>query len=584
MQLFLPEGSHGAGFFSRSHSWYLLAGLLAILVYESPCVVLQENMVLRIHDDLEPLVAVQAFSHRHGYWNAEVNPLLLGGIPRAAISPEPDIASLSYAFLPPFWAYRLNDFVIRIVAFLSLYFFLNRIWNGSGALISCISVGYAFLPFWTPCGVTIAAQPALIWALYGLGNLRLSRSEIVAALLILVFYAFDSYMVYTGPYILVFALLLLLFLIIKRRGTPLLLCGGLGILGLAYLIANWDLIANVFAGQPVIWHRVEFSNIPGDTYEKFRKAVYVSLLSHYHGEAKPFPFLWLTMGIGFLPVLGRCLRQIRSGRFPDLSGEERVKWVLAGVGFVLLTGVLFFIYSETNYIKLRDRSQFFASINLSRLYLFLPLVWNVIFCLSLAALWESGRFFRCVGWVLVFTQIVFCWSRSDWITLRHEPSFKQYQSAELFDEAERLIQKPRESVRIACLGFFPSIAHFNDFKTVDGYWYLYPLEFKHRFRKVIEKELEKSDSLRFSFDRWGSRCYLVSAELSNSGVFFVKKESHPPAIQNLEIDARALKELGGDYVFSGVEILNASQNHLREVGRCRSSSTPIDLFIYEIME
>jgi hypothetical protein len=577
------DKSRGAGFPSPSHAWCLLAGLLAILVYEIPWLVQQENMVLRIHDDLEPLVAVQAYTHRHGDWGAEINPLMLGGMPGAALSPEPDMASLAYAILTPFWAYRINDVAIRIVAFLSLYLFLNWIWKGSRCLITCICTGYAFLPFWTPCGLTIAAQPAVMWALCQLGARQIPRNGIISAVLILIVYAFDSYMVYTGPFILAFGFLSILYLAIKKRGNPLLLCGGLGVLCTAYLIANWDLVANVFAEQPIVWHRVEFSNIPSTTNEWFRKSIYVALLSHYHGEAKPFPFIWLTAGIGFLPVLVRWLQQIRSRQFPKLSEEKRLVWICSGIGFAVLTGVLFFIYTEPNYIRLRDRSQLLASINLSRLYLFLPLVWNVVFCLSLAALWESGKVFRFVGWVLVMTQIVFCWSRSDWITLREEPSFKQYKSSELFDEAEKLIGKPRGSVRVACLGLFPSIAHFNDFKTVDGYWYLYPLEFKHRFRKVIAGELEKSDPLRFNFDRWGSRCYLVSAEISKTYGFYVKKKANPPPIQNLEIDSLALKELGADYVFSSVEILNASQIHLRKLGRCQSDSAPIDLFIYEIV-
>lgn len=75
----------------------------------------------------------------------------------------------------------------------------------------------------------------------------------------------------------------------------------------------------------------------------------------------------------------------------------------------------------------------------------------------------------------------------------------------------------------------------------------YPLEYKHRFRRVIERELEKSPGTAGYFDTWGSRCYLFNAETGNA--WMLGKNSQI-VYRNLELDMNTLKELGCDYIFS----------------------------------
>ena len=92
-------------------------------------------------------------------------------------------------------------------------------------------------------------------------------------------------------------------------------------------------------------------------------------------------------------------------------------------------------------------------------------------------------------------------------------SFHQFYSPELFAEIKDHIGKPQQSYRVVSLGMHPGIALYNGFYLADGYLSDYPLEYKHRFRKVIAAELAKNEDIKDYFDGWGARCYLFSAEL-----------------------------------------------------------------------
>jgi len=105
------------------------------------------------------------------------------------------------------------------------------------------------------------------------------------------------------------------------------------------------------------------------------------------------------------------------------------------------------------------------------------------------------------------------------------------------------------------------IAVMNDIKVIDGYHNIYPLSYKLKFRKIIEKELEKSAILKDYYDNWGSRVY----------AFYTDKD-------NIELDFQFAKKLKADYVISKIPL---NSNDLKIVcGKCNNSN---DIFLYEIL-
>ena len=106
----------------------------------------------------------------------------------------------------------------------------------------------------------------------------------------------------------------------------------------------------------------------------------------------------------------------------------------------------------------------------------------------------------------------------------------------------------------------PMVAVMNNIKVIDGYHNLYPLNYKLKFRKIIEKQLDYYQPLKKYYDDWGARVYT-----------FVED----PEI--IRIDFLQAKFLGSEYVISKYSISNQMLESICE--KCNNSS---ELFLYKI--
>ena len=115
--------------------------------------------------------------------------------------------------------------------------------------------------------------------------------------------------------------------------------------------------------------------------------------------------------------------------------------------------------------------------------------------------------------------------------------------------------------RAMSVGLDPMVAVMNDIKVIDGYHNIYPLNYKIKFRKIIEKELEKNIKLRNYYDNWGNRVY----------AFYNDKN-------NIVLNFQYAKKLGADYVVSRFPIKN---NELKII--CYKCNNSKHLFLYKIL-
>ena len=115
--------------------------------------------------------------------------------------------------------------------------------------------------------------------------------------------------------------------------------------------------------------------------------------------------------------------------------------------------------------------------------------------------------------------------------------------------------------KIMSVGLDPMVAVMNDIKVIDGYYTIYPLKYKIKFRKIIEKELENNAELKNYFDTFGSRVY----------AFYNDKN-------NIMLNFKAAKTLGADYILSSFPIKN---NNLKVV--CYECNNLNYLFLYKIL-
>jgi hypothetical protein len=81
---------------------------------------------------------------------------------------------------------------------------------------------------------------------------------------------------------------------------------------------------------------------------------------------------------------------------------------------------------------------------------------------------------------------------------------------------------------------------------------VYPLDYKHEFRKIISAELTQNETEKKYFDNWGSRCYLFDNELFSFPNGVLKNEKC--CIKSLDFDFVQLRKMGCKYLISAVEI------------------------------
>ena len=83
------------------------------------------------------------------------------------------------------------------------------------------------------------------------------------------------------------------------------------------------------------------------------------------------------------------------------------------------------------------------------------------------------------------------------------------------------------------------IAAMNDINVIDGYHNLYHLEYKKKFKKIIQEELNQNETIKDYYENWGNRVYM----------YFNDKN-------NLLLNFQEAKKLGAEYIISTFEIKN----------------------------
>ena len=118
-----------------------------------------------------------------------------------------------------------------------------------------------------------------------------------------------------------------------------------------------------------------------------------------------------------------------------------------------------------------------------------------------------------------------------------------------------------KDARVMSVGLDPMVAVMNDIKVIDGYHNIYPLDYKIKFRKIIEKELEKNIVLKNYYDNYGNRVYAFYNDKSR-----------------ILLDFHAAKTIGADYIISKFPIQNGELKII--CNRCNNSNS---IYLYEIL-
>ena len=541
-----------------------------LIIYLAPMFVLGENSHIRVHDNLDSNIAWYKVLKENKMLFGPINetiPQIINGLPRNSIGTEFSGIEWLHYLLPSMTAYSISQAITRFFAFIGMYLLLKKHFMKEGEhgfIRVFVALAFALTPFWPSGMLATLGQPL---ALYAFLNIR-NRDSRWTDWLILILLPFYSSFVLGFFFFLAAMGLLWLYDWIKKKDPNWRFFSSIALMTFIYLLIEYRLVYSlVFPEEPTSRDEY-FSSALG-----FGRSVRLIFKNYIIGHTH---VLTLHQYI-ILPVSFIALWLIYRKKL--WKSEKRFVQLFI-LNFVLSAWYAFWFYE--GWASLKEHISLLNNFNFARFHFLRPLVLYLLFALSLRILWKYGRGWRLLSKGAIIAQLVvlFIYNPEVYYGALDTPSFKEFYATEQFTDIKEFIGKPQDSYRVVSIGLHPAIAQYNGFYTLDTYNNYYPLAYKHQFRKIIEKELDKNAQLKKYFDKWGGRCYLFVAELGKK--YDYEKDS-TKTIKNLELNTDVLKEMDGQYIISAVPIENAGENNLELMDVFDHKESAWKIYLYHVM-
>lgn len=588
----------------NKHKWLILA-LVIIAIYLSPLFLLGKDSHVRIHDHLDSSVVwykTLADSGKIFAANDATIPNMMNGLPREALGSEFKLLVWLFVLFPPFVAHTINAILVRFIAFIGMYLLLDKLvlrtkakskskaqnseQNRMGLfkhindsfLISGVALCFALLPFYLPASLSIAGIPL---AAYAFLNIRYKQAKLTDWLIILLL-PFAASFVLTFFFFLAAIGILWLWDGMKTKQWNKKLFAAVAVMTAIFLAKNYRLITGVLLGHGFTSQREEFSRGHNTLQRTFGLAWENFSTAHTHAYTLQHDII-LYVGIFFVIwiFIKQLLHWLQMPIKPNIYEQRLVLLMILAASFS--TWYAFWYWQGFRVLK--DTIEITNTFNFGRTHFLNPILWYLIFALGLKLIMSkfTGTFSvigKLVVVVLIIGQLQLIYQANHEVKYRQAgtPSWQGFYSPDLFSHIQDYIGRDPSDYRVASIGMHPAIAQYNGFYTLDMYVNLYPLAYKHQFRKIIAPELAKNDNLASYFDTWGSRSYLFVDEL---GKHYMFKKHKDKIIDNLDINTKIFKEMGGDYILSAVKITNAKENQLALMHIFENNVSPWRIYLYK---
>lgn len=565
--------------------WYL--GIPFLILLFVPILVLGEGSVFSIHDQLDETLFTYVITAGHLFSGESFFPEMLGGIPAGGVQPAAVLFVPLYRFLPVFTAFILQYGFVCVSAFYGMYLLVRRV-TGSSGLSFVAGALFAMLPYQPVYGLSIVGVPLLLYCFINLYN----RKHIGLSLAGIIYFGLTTHLVLIGYVALTYLAVGGIVLLIKHRGfkkQDMWYYVGACILFVIYCAVNFNMFLQLIVGTgDFVSHREEILNNTENIHTwSNMKAFFLSGGQHVETcqQYMMLPMLLITV-----------LQGIRYRKLSQ-KGKNLYKLLLLLWGIAVLTAAVAGISVSGPVMAWKNRQQgFFHYFQMDRYYWVYAALWMFAFMVSLSLIWLEFPKVQPIWKMLLLAILVL--PTANLIKVRsvlyenvnqynNGSAITGYQTWEDFYMKDVLAQvddhigRDKSEYRVASLGICPAPALMYGFYTIDGYSNNYSLEYKHEFREIIEKELEKLDDNRVYFDTWGSRCYLFASE-SGRNWFIQKKQNF--RYEDLELNTEKMAELGCEYLFSAAQIVNAEEIGLHLEGRFDTEESLYEIWLYRIGE
>ncbi|MBL0356344.1 MAG: hypothetical protein IPP72_05400 [Chitinophagaceae bacterium] len=547
-----------------------------LLIFFAPFFIIGKNSYVPLGDNFESVVIwIKVLMNQGAYWKGPTFMVdqVMNGLPRALYGNQLNIPTIIIAYAGTFWGYIADLLLIAFSGFWGMYLLIKTHFadkfNNDYFLIAFISVMYALLPYWS-FDLSVSAQPLLFYAFF---NLRKKQLQGVSFLIIFLFPFFTS-LVLVG----VFDCIVLSFFLVRdlteTKKINLAYFGGLALLTVMYLLANYQLVYFTVAGHYTS-HRIEMVKaITKDFSSMIKTFVEVTVNLQWHSPALQAFVLLPVVAIISLLFLFRNRNAKQASLF---------KWLLL---YILLCNVFY----AANYSHYCD--SIFAAlfkvlpIQLQRFHFLEPFVWYMAFGLGLAWISVNVKKGKLIATGLCLLQLLFLSVNHPSVKniagrfiAKDGPTFNRLTGEGIFTEVADFIGKPKDQYRVASVGLYPSMAQWNGFYTLDGYMPDYPITYKHEFRQVIANELDKGNYKTY-FDQWGSKCYLYINEVKDNLSDYAKNRPYyNKGIENPDLNFDQFLKMGGRYIISSIPITSTRMLLLKKFTR---ADAWYDIYLYEV--
>jgi hypothetical protein len=571
----------------------LILAVVIVLLFWAPYLFRGSNSHVKIFDNLDCHIAhTKVLAESGKAFSLNPNTKLdnfLDGIALSGVDSGFNVLTWLFMIFPPFTAYALNDLLMRLAAILGMVLLLKKYiikpqekehhWIIIGAA-AC----FALLPFYPAGGLSIAGLPLL---LYSFLEILEHKGKSIHFLVIFIF-PFYSKLALAGVFIAISLFIIFVVDWVRNKKINFPYLGGLALLTVTYCFTHFHLVYS-FLAPGFVSYREEISTAGVPTI----KALKLSIDNFIFDRVN-------EVGAQHMFVLTAAALALAAGIVKKIN-TRLLKGLITAA---LLTSFMWGFKYWTGIIPLREKFQLLNAFDFSRFYWFNPFLWYLIFALALLII-SKIKYGKVLVSIFIIGQLLFMFMNYNWeiryllgiktsfagSARTYSLTYKEFYSQALFEEIHQYINKPKANYRVISLGIPPGISQYNRFYTLDIYTDVYTLEYKHRFRKIIEKELAKSDRLKRVFDENAKRCYLFVSDLYSvrevSGMVFsrglTRDEGRRFKIKNMELDMTILKEMGGEYIFSAVEILNHKENNLKFERVFEHTESPWRIYLYRIL-
>ena len=430
-------------------------------------------------------------------------------------------------------AYWLVDIILKITAYISFFTLAKKI-SKNNLLVGLLACLFASTTDQTHLGFGLAISPYLIYLITFKEQIKLKHY------LIIIFFGLNADLM-TTIWLMPFICLISYFINKKIvNNKKLYTIKILSIFNIFLFLASANLIYTSLFGE--VLHREEYVRMSVPFFE--------NLITAFKELFKiPSTFdLQLFLNIQYMIIL-------IPGIIISLIWRDRISLKFLSL-IISIIIILFFLRSET-FINFQNSSQgLIKTTNFNYIRLCLPLLYVIfllhlcnikkIFKLMIVPISISLIIFQIDSSIVPFTKTYLLKNKSEYKNLY---TFKGYYSYDEYLEIKKIVKDKRTM----SIGLNPMVAVMNDIKVIDGYYAVYPLTHKKRYRKIIEDEIENNIFLKNNFDNWGNRIMIYFSPNENPN-------------EN-KIKFTEAKKIGVDYVISKYKLKNKDLELVKTISK-----------------